>query len=450
MTTIPTATPTTTAEIRAAFLEFFREREHRVVPSHSLLPPADPTLLFVNAGMVQFKDYFTGATVPPYAAATSTQKCLRVSGKHNDLENVGRTRRHQTLFEMLGNFAFGSYFKEAAIRHAWDFLTGVLDLDPARMVVTYFEGDAAVPVDDEARELWAEISGLPDDRIVAMTAKDNFWAMGETGPCGPCSEIYYDLRPGEDWNFPADEARYMEVWNLVFMQYNRDESGVLSGLPFPCVDTGMGLERIASVVQGAGSNFGTDAMIELVHVVEELCGELYGGNFGPDGEATDDPEIERDVAFRVIADHARTTAFLIAEAIYPDNEGRGYVLRRIMRRAIRFGRNLGIKGAFLYRVCDRVVELMGDVFPELHTHREIMVRVVQREEERFGRTLEGGLKLIDKALDQLGTDDGNTLDGETVFKLYDSNGFPVDLTALIARERGFEVDMAGFKSAMKR
>ena len=444
------ACPNSTAEIRKAFLKFFRARDHRVVPSHSLLPPADPTLLFVNAGMVQFKDFFTGDRPPPYGAATSTQKCLRVSGKHNDLENVGRTRRHQTLFEMLGNFSFGDYFKEGAIRHAWDFLTGVLDLDPGRMVVTYFEGNDAVACDDEARELWLEISGLPADRVVPMTEKDNFWAMGETGPCGPCSEIYFDLRPDEPWNFPADEARYMEVWNLVFMQYDRAASGELRPLPIGCVDTGMGLERVTSVVQQVGSNFETDAMMGLIELVQELSGKQYGGRFGPDGVVTDDPGIELDVAFRVVADHARATAFLIAEAVYPDNEGRGYVLRRIMRRAIRFGRNLGLVEPFLWRVCDRVVDIMGDVFPELVTHREIMVRVVRREEERFGRTLESGLKLIDKALVELQADGGDTLDGDIAFSLYDSNGFPPDLTALIARERGFSVDMDGFRSAMKR
>ena len=443
-------TPTTTAQIRQAFLEFFADRDHRAVASHSLLPPADPTLLFVNAGMVQFKDYFTGDQAPPFSAATSTQKCLRVSGKHNDLENVGRTQRHQTLFEMLGNFSFGGYFKEDAIRYAWDFLTGVLDLDPERLIATYFEGDEAVPCDEEARQLWREISGLPGDRIVPMSAKDNFWAMGETGPCGPCSEIYFDLRPGEPWNFPADEARYMEVWNLVFMQYQRFADGRLQPLPAPCVDTGMGLERIASVVQGVPSNYDTDAMRSLIELVEQMSGKQYTGKFSPDGRFCHDEDIERDVAFRVVADHARATAFLIAEAIYPDNEGRGYVLRRIMRRAIRFGRNLGIGGPFLWQVCDRVVDLMKAVFPELATHREIMVRVVRKEEERFLRTLEAGLKLIDKALEELEESGGGTLDGGTVFKLYDSNGFPTDLTALIAAERGVDVDMVGFEAAMKR
>ncbi len=442
--------PQTTAEIRTAFLHFFRDRQHRIMASHSLLPPADPTLLFINAGMVQFKDYFTGVQAPPHAAVTTTQKCLRVSGKHNDLENVGRTQRHQTLFEMLGNFSFGGYFKEEAIRHAWDFLTGVLDLDPSRLVATYFEGDENVPCDDEARELWADISGLPADRIVPMTAKDNFWAMGETGPCGPCSEIYFDMRPGEPWSFPADEARYMEVWNLVFMQYDRQSDGRLNALPVPCVDTGMGLERITSVVQGVPSNYGTDIMRELVAVTEQMCGKTYGARFSADGRVCTDPDIEQDVAFRVVADHARAAAFLIAEAIYPDNEGRGYVLRRIMRRAIRFGRNLGIGGPFLWRVCDRVVDLMGEQFPELATHREVMVRVVRREEERFGRTLESGLKMLGKALDEVVAQGGTELDGGTVFRLYDSNGFPVDLTALIAEERGCTVDMDGFNAAMER
>lgn len=442
--------PRTAAEIRRAFLDFFVAREHREVASHSLLPPADPTLLFVNAGMVQFKDYFIGARPAPYGAATTTQKCLRVSGKHNDLENVGRTKRHHTLFEMLGNFSFGAYFKRGAVEMAWEFLTDVLGLPPERLVVTYFAGDDAVPRDDEAAALWAEISGLPAERIVAMPASDNFWAMGDTGPCGPCSEIYWDLQPDKGaHDFPADEDRYVEIWNLVFMQYDRQLGGELHALPAPCVDTGMGLERIASVVQAAGSNYDTDLLRSLIDLTASLCGQSYGGHFDPEGVISGDADIERDVAFRVIADHARATAFLVADGIFPDNEGRGYVLRRVLRRALRYGRKLGFEAPFLYKVADQVVASMQSAFPELGEHREVMSRVVFQEEERFLRTLDAGERLIMQALDRIEQEGGpRVLDGETTFLLYDSNGFPTDLTALICAERGFDVDMVGFAAAM--
>ncbi len=445
--------PTTAAEIRAAFLDFFAARMHQRVDSHSLLPPADPTLLFINAGMVQFKDYFTATRPAPYDAATSTQKCLRVSGKHNDLENVGRTRRHHTLFEMLGNFSFGAYFKRGAIEFAWEFLTEVLALDKSRLVVTFFEGDHDVPRDVEAAELWKDISGLPDERIVAMTAKDNFWAMGDTGPCGPCSEIYYDLWPehGDASTFPEDEERFMEIWNLVFMQYDRQFDGMLQPLPSACVDTGMGLERIASVVQSGHSNYDTDLLRNLIHHLELASDIPYGARFDPEGTVSHSEDVERDVAFRVIADHARATAFLIADGIYPDNEGRGYVLRRVMRRAIRFGRKLNFTGPFFAEVCAKVVDAMGDAFPELNAHLDVMVRVVKQEEERFSRTLTEGERLIAQAMDRVEAEGGERiLDGDTVFLLYDSNGFPTDLTALIAAERDFDVDMAGFTTAMNR
>ena len=442
----------TAAEIRSLYLDFFAKHGHTIVPSHSLLPPADPTLLFVNAGMVQFKDYFTGARPAPYKAATSTQKCLRVSGKHNDLENVGRTRRHHTLFEMLGNFSFGDYFKRGAIEMAWKLLIDELGLPADRLIVTFFEGDAAVPRDDDAAALWAEIAGLPPERIVPMTAKDNFWAMGDTGPCGPCTEIYWDLQPEKGaHDFPADEDRYVEIWNNVFMQYDRGSDGVLRPLPAPCVDTGMGLERIATVVQGVPSNYGTDLLRALIARVEVMTGVSYGSRFDPEGVVSGDPDIERDVAFRVIADHARATAFLIADGVFPDNEGRGYVLRRVMRRALRYGRKLGFSAAFLYQVCDEVVASMGAAFPELVEHREVMARVVRQEEERFLRTLESGERLIAQALDRIEAEGGaKVLDGELTFLLYDSHGFPTDLTALICAERGFEVDMAGFDAAMTR
>ncbi len=443
--------PRTAAQIRRAFLDFFVQHEHREMPSHSLLPPADPTLLFINAGMVQFKDYFTGARQAPFGAATTTQKCLRVSGKHNDLENVGRTRRHHTLFEMLGNFSFGAYFKRGAIEMAWSFLTGELGLPADRLLVTYFEGDDAVPKDDEAAALWAEISGLPAERIVPMTAKDNFWAMGDTGPCGPCSEIYWDLQPEKGaHDFPADEDRYVEIWNLVFMQYDRQPSGELHSLPAPAVDTGMGLERIASVVQAAASNYDTDLLRSLIDLTASMCGQSYGSRFDPEGVVSGDADIERDVAFRVIADHARATAFLIADGIFPDNEGRGYVLRRVLRRGLRYGRKLGFDAPFLYKIADQVVVSMQDAFPELAEHRDVMARVVQQEEERFLRTLDAGERLISQALDKIEAEGGpRILDGDTTFLLYDSNGFPTDLTALICAERGFDVDMAGFAAAME-
>jgi alanyl-tRNA synthetase len=433
-------------------LDFFVARGHSEVASHSLLPPADPTLLFVNAGMVQFKDYFTGARQAPFAAATTTQKCLRVSGKHNDLENVGRTRRHHTLFEMLGNFSFGDYFKRGAISMAWSYLTEVLGLPAERLVVTFFAGDADVPRDDEAAALWAELSGLPPERVVAMSAKDNFWAMGDLGPCGPCSEIYWDLDPDKGApTFPADEDRYVEVWNLVFMQYDRQPGGELRALPAPCVDTGMGLERIASVVQGAASNYDTDLLRALIALTERRSGLRYGGRFDPEGVVSGDADVERDVAFRVIADHARATAFLVAECIFPDNEGRGYVLRRVLRRALRYGRKLGFEAPFLYEIADEVVASMADAFPELAAQREVMARVVRQEEERFLRTLDAGERLIAAALDRAEqAGEARQLDGDTAFLLYDSHGFPIDLTELICAERGFSVDHAGFHAAMER
>jgi alanyl-tRNA synthetase len=451
--TAPTTvhTPRAVAEIREAFLDFFARHGHARIASHSLLPPADPTLLFVNAGMVQFKDYFTGARQAPFKTATSTQKCLRVSGKHNDLENVGRTRRHHTLFEMLGNFSFGDYFKQGAIQYAWEFLTEVLQLDKTRLVTTYFGGNTAIPADTEARDLWREIAGLPQDRIVPLGEKDNFWSMGDSGPCGPCTEIYWDLDPsqGPECTLAQDDGRYVEIWNCVFMQYDRQD-GVLSPLPAPCVDTGMGLERVASVVQDASSNYDTDLFLDLVRLTERLSGQSYGGRFDPENVVSGHADIERDVAFRVIADHARATAFLMAEGIYPDSEGRGYVLRRVMRRGIRFGRKLGLEGGFFWQVADKVVDLLGDVFPELTTARSIITRVTRQEEERFGQTLAAGELLIAQEIQRVreaGT--APELDGRLVFLLHDTHGFPTDLTALIAAEQGFTLDLPGFDAAMQ-
>ena len=451
--TLPTSTvrsPHAVAEIREAFLDFFAQHGHTRVPSHSLLPPADPTLLFVNAGMVQFKDYFTGARTPQYKTATSTQKCLRVSGKHNDLENVGRTRRHHTLFEMLGNFSFGDYFKAGAIQYAWEFLTEVLRLDKSRLVTTYFGGNTAIPADTEARDLWQHIAGMPSERIVPLGEKDNFWSMGDSGPCGPCTEIYWDLDPsqGPECTLAKDDGRYVEIWNCVFMQYDRQD-GVLSPLPAPCVDTGMGLERVGSVVQGASSNYDTDLFQDLIRTTERLSGQQYGGRFDPENVVSGDAEIERDVAFRVIADHARETAIVGAEGRCPDSEGDGYVLRRVMRRGIRFGRKLGLETAFFHAVADQVVDLLGDDFPELETARSIIARVTKQEEERFGQTLAAGELLIAQEIQrvrQAGTQPA--LDGRLVFLLHDTHGFPTDLTALIAAEQGFTLDMPGFDAAM--
>ncbi|MSP91724.1 MAG: alanine--tRNA ligase [Myxococcales bacterium] len=442
--------PHTVAAIRARFLDYFAKHGHARVASHSLLPPADPTLLFVNAGMVQFKDFFTGARPAPFATACSTQKCLRVSGKHNDLENVGRTKRHHTLFEMLGNFSFGDYFKRGAIQHAWTFLVGDLGIDPQRLCATYFGGNERMPADLEARDLWHELAGLPFERIVPLGEKDNFWAMGDSGPCGPCTEIYFDLDPGQGsaCTVAADDGRYMEVWNLVFMQYDRQD-GVLTPLPAPCVDTGMGLERIAAVVQGANSNYGTDLFARLIARTEQLAGQAYGGRFDAENVISGDAAVERDVAFRVIADHARATAFLIAEGIYPDSLGRGYVLRRVLRRAIRWGRKLGLERPFLFDIAGLVTELAGDAFPELVAQRALIERVTKMEELRFQQTLAAGETLIEAAMahiDAAGT--ARVLAGDLVFTLHDSHGFPTDLTALIAAEHGFSIDIEEFDVAM--
>ena len=352
---------------------------------------------------------------------------------------------------MLGNFSFGDYFKEAAITYAWSFLTDVLGLDKSRLVTTYFQGNAQVPADTEARDLWLRIAGLPADRVVPLSEKDNFWAMGDTGPCGPCTEIYWDLDPsqGPECTLAKDDGRYIEVWNCVFMQYDRQD-GVLSPLPAPSVDTGMGLERIASVVQGGGSNYDTDLFLGLIQRMEERSGQKYGGRFDPENVVSRTPDIERDVAYRVIADHARATAFLIAEGIYPDSEGRGYVLRRIMRRAIRFGRTIGMQGAFFWEIACQVADLLGTVFPELIASRAIIERVTRQEEERFGQTLESGLRLIDAEMTRLDAAGGaKVIAGPVVFLLHDTHGFPTDLTALIAAERGYDLDMEGFAAAMQ-
>ncbi|MFH1464251.1 MAG: alanine--tRNA ligase [Pseudomonadota bacterium] len=421
------------AEIRARFLSFFEQRGHQVVASASLIPANDPTLFFVNAGMVQFKDTFTGAEQRPYRRAASVQKCLRVSGKHNDLENVGRTPRHHTFFEMLGNFSFGDYFKRDAIRWGWEFLTGELGIPAERLWVTVHH------TDDEAYAIWHDEVGVPAGRIQRLGDKDNFWSMGETGPCGPCSEIHYDHGPTIDpeEGGPASESpRYVEIWNLVFMQYERQADGRLQPLPRPSIDTGAGLERIAAVLQGAYWNYDTDAFQPLIALASELSGVAVHAS------------PEQDVALRVIADHARAAAFLVADGVMPSNEGRGYVLRRVLRRAIRYGVKIGLDKPFLWRVSERVIDTLGAVYPELEARRAFVLEVIRTEEGRFAETLSVGLAMLNEALDALSGLPSPTLDGELAFKLYDTYGFPLDLTQLIAAEHDVGLDEAGYQAAM--
>ncbi|CUS48640.1 MAG: alanine--tRNA ligase AlaS [Idiomarinaceae bacterium HL-53] len=418
----------TSAEIRSAFLQFFEKQGHTIVPSASLIPGNDATLLFTNAGMVPFKDVFLGTEQRNYTRATSSQRCVRAGGKHNDLENVGYTARHHTFFEMLGNFSFGDYFKREAIQYAWQFLTEELRLPKEKLWVTVFEED------DEAYDIWAQEIGVAEARISRIGAKDNFWQMGDTGPCGPCSEIFYDHGP-EVWGGPPgtpeeDGDRYIEIWNLVFMQYNRQSDGTLDPLPKPSVDTGMGLERIAAVLQHVHSNYETDTFVALI----KKAGELTG---------TSDLSQQ---SLRVIADHIRSCSFLIADGVMPSNEGRGYVLRRIIRRAIRHGHKLGKSEPFFSELVPELVRLMGDAFPELVKAQKNIVRALAQEEAQFARTVERGLTLLEDAM--AGLQEGDTLAGEVAFKLYDTYGFPYDLTADITRERGIQVDQAGFDAAM--
>jgi len=426
----------TSREIRETFLKFFAARGHARVSSSSLVPAGDPTLLFTNAGMVQFKRVFLGEEARPYTRAASSQKCVRAGGKHNDLENVGFTARHHTFFEMLGNFSFGDYFKEGAIEMAWELLTRDYGLPPARLWATVYHED------EEAARLWEKIAGLPRDRIVGLGEKDNFWAMGDTGPCGPCSEIVIDqgeaMACGPDCAIGKCECdRYLEIWNLVFMQFNRTADGQLHPLPKPSIDTGMGLERLTAVIQGVQSNFDCDLLRPVIARVEDLAGRAYG------------QDAALSVPFRVIADHARATAFLIADGVLPSNEGRGYVLRRIMRRAIRFGKRLNLKTPFLPQVCGRVIELMGDVYPELAEARPFLAQVVANEEERFADTLDHGLKLLSEELDYLKKHTLKILPGEVAFKLYDTYGFPLDLVQDTLREEDLVLDLEGFEEHMR-
>ena len=417
----------TSAEIRRAFLDYFARNNHQIVESSPLVPANDPTLLFTNAGMVQFKDVFLGREKRPYRRAVSSQRCVRAGGKHNDLENVGYTARHHTFFEMLGNFSFGDYFKRDAIRYAWEFLTRDLGLPATRLWVTVFHDD------DEAADIWLKEIGVDPARFSRLGESSNFWSMGDTGPCGPCSEIFYDHGP-EVWGGPPgspdeDGDRYIEIWNLVFMQYNRDAAGTLTPLPKPSVDTGMGLERLAAVLQGVHSNYDTDLFRHLIAAA---------------AKATDTDDLESK-SLRVIADHIRSCAFLITDGVMPSNEGRGYVLRRIIRRAIRHGYHLGQRTPFFYGLVDALDDVMGDAYPGLTAAKEQVKRVLRLEEERFAETLEQGMRILDEAIDGLA---GTEIPGATVFKLYDTYGFPADLTADIARERGLALDMAGFEREM--
>jgi alanyl-tRNA synthetase len=416
------------ADVRRAFLEFFRERGHSVVSSSPLVPGNDPTLLFTNAGMVQFKDVFLGKDKRDYVRATTSQRCVRAGGKHNDLENVGYTARHHTFFEMLGNFSFGDYFKRDAIRFAWDFLTGTLKLDPKRLWITVYKDD------DEAAKIWLEEIGVPGDRFSRMGEKSNFWAMGDTGPCGPCSEIFFDHGPhipgGPPGSPDEDGDRYVEIWNLVFMQFERSADGKLTPLPKPSVDTGMGLERIAAVMQGVHSNYDIDLFKNLIRAAADLA------------QTTD----LSSSSLRVIADHIRACSFLVVDGVLPSNEGRGYVLRRIIRRAIRHGYKLGVKDTFFYKLVPVLEREMGSAYPELTRGVSHVERVLKQEEERFAETLANGMALLEEAIKNL---KGKEIGGPTVFKLYDTYGFPADLTADIARERGLSIDQVGFDTAME-
>jgi alanyl-tRNA synthetase len=422
-------------EIREKFLAFFESKGHTRVPSSSLVPYQDPTLLFANAGMNQFKDVFLGLEKRKYTRATSSQKCVRAGGKHNDLDTVGRTARHHTFFEMLGNFSFGDYFKREAITYAWEFLTKELGLPEDKLYATIYKDD------DEAYELWQELTSIPPERIIRLGEKDNFWSMGDTGPCGPCSEVLIDR--GEKYSCGADCAigkcdcdRFLEIWNLVFMQYNRDADGKMTPLPRPSIDTGMGLERITSVVQNVESNYDTDLLNSLIKAIEKLCGRTYYRD-------------QRGFAFRVIADHIRACTFLISDGVIPSNEGRGYVLRRILRRAIRFGKVLGIDDPFMYKLVSEVVNLMKSAYPELKEKADYIAKVIHREEERFHVTLNEGIQMAQEIVQGLQEKKLTVIPGEEVFRLYDTFGFPLDLTEDIAEEAGLKVDLEGFNRAME-
>ncbi|MGB9731327.1 MULTISPECIES: alanine--tRNA ligase [Calditerrivibrio] len=420
-------------DIREKFLKYFEKHGHKIVDSSSLVPQNDPTLLFTNAGMNQFKDLFLGLEKREYNRATTCQKVVRAGGKHNDLENVGRTARHHTFFEMLGNFSFGDYFKKEAIEYAWEFLTKELGLPKEKLFVSIYYDD------EEAFEIWNKIIGIPAEKILRRGEKDNFWSMGDTGPCGPCSEIHIDQGPEAgcrkpDCNPDCDCDRHLELWNLVFMQYDRSADGKLTPLPKPSIDTGMGLERITAVCQGKLSNYDTDLIKPIIEFAANLAGKTYGNNE------------KDDVSLRVIADHSRSTTFLIADGVIPSNEGRGYVLRRIMRRAMRHGKMLGFDGSFFYKVCEFVVDFMGDHYIELKDKKDYISKMVVFEEKRFSRTLDLGLKLIDELLEK--NKDKKEISGSEIFKLYDTYGFPIDLLQDIAEDNGYRLDLIGFDKEM--
>ena len=430
----------TGAELRRSFTGFFAERDHTVVPSASVVPWDDPTLLFTNAGMNQFKDVFLGRSTREYVRAVDFQKCIRAGGKHNDLEDVGRSPIHQTFFEMLGNWSFGDYYKEEAITWAWELLTEKWELPAERLWATVFRED------DEAEALWHRHTGIAGDRVLRFDEKDNFWEMGETGPCGPNSEIHYDLGPercnrkddpGHVCGVNGDCSRFVEIWNLVFIQYDRGADGALTPLPSRHVDTGMGFERMLSILQGVESNYDIDVFRPLMDHIGELSQHPYA-------------EGDTAMAYRVVADHVRALAFAIADGALPSNEGRGYVLRRILRRAARFGRNLGLADPFLYRLVPTLTEEMGAAYPELYTAQDKVEQVIRSEEENFGRTLDHGLELFEDIVDRAGAEGRNEIRGEEAFKLYDTYGFPVDLTQLMAEEKDMIVDMAGFEAEMEK
>ena len=421
---------TSTNDIRRSFLDYFAGAGHQIVASAPLVPHNDPTLMFVNAGMVPFKNVFTGLETRPYSTATTSQKCVRAGGKHNDLDNVGYTARHHTFFEMLGNFSFGDYFKEQAITHAWTLLTREWGIPADKLTATVYH------TDDEAFELWKKIAGLPEHRIIRIPTKDNFWAMGDSGPCGPCSEIFYD-HGDHIWGGPPgspeeDGDRFVEIWNLVFMQYEQEANEIVSELPKPSIDTGMGLERISAVMQGVHDNYDTDTFKALIAESGALTKTDTAGEY--------------KASHRVIADHLRSSGFLIADGVLPANEGRGYVLRRIMRRAMRHAHIIGAKEPLMHRLVSSLVSEMGNAYPELVRAQPLIEETLLREETRFRKTLENGLKLLDDATGGMG--EGDTLPGETAFKLYDTYGFPYDLTEDALRAQGLKVDRAGFDAAM--
>jgi alanyl-tRNA synthetase len=438
----------TSKQIRSAFIDFFKDRGHEFVPSAPLVPIGDDTLMFINAGMNQFKDIFLGLTVPPYKSAVNSQKCIRVSGKHNDLEEVGLDTYHHTFFEMLGNWSFDDYFKAESIEWAWELLTKVYGINPDLLWATVFAGDSedGSEPDEEAEQLWTKLTPIPAERVLRFGRKDNFWEMGATGPCGPCSEIHIDLGPercdmkhvtGHKCEVNAGCARFIELWNLVFIQFNRQADGELVRLGANYVDTGAGLERIAAVLQGKSSNYDTDLFMPVINAISDLTGHKYTSELGN----------ETDNAFRVIADHIRSLTFAITDGVTPSNEGRGYVMRRILRRAARFGRVLDAHEPFMYKLVEVVAEQMGEAFGEVRERADFVATVIEAEEASFGRTLDRGLEIFASAAK---SSEGGVIKGEDAFALYDTYGFPLDLTELMARERGLGVDTAKFEELMEQ